>query len=73
MPRYRPDGIKPTGIKGALGQLMLGPGNPLNGARVKRIRLNPCGSTACEMIEAKGAYAVGDRVTVGAGEFRRSR
>lgn len=71
MPRYHQEGLKPSGIKGAIGRLVLGPGNPLDGARVKRLKITPAGSTSCELLEAHGAWARGDRVTVGPGTFRR--
>ena len=60
-----------AGIENAVGTLQLSTDNPLRGARVKRLRVTPSGSTNCEMLEDRGAYKTGDRLTVAAGEFRR--
>ena len=57
------------GVRGTLGILAVGKGNPLQGARVKRLVLTPTGSTKCEMLETRGAWNTGDVVLVGPGMF----
>lgn len=72
MPRYKKFGEAPTGIKGVVGVLILSTENPLNGARVRRVKLTPGGSTVVEMIDDEHPEKQsGSRFSVAAGIFQR--
>jgi hypothetical protein len=63
--------MMPTGIKGAEGTLSLSEGNPLRGARVRRVRMTPTGNTVVELLQETAAKSAGFRFVVPAGIFQR--